>query len=145
PSTSLSDLYAYGSSTGSASGHPVKINKLVDSLATVSGRDATKDQVAYNIYDAAGRVGATLTVVDASSTSYAVAITRLYYNDSRLTDSVEYNWRPNIAANAPQMSLADVDALMAPTLDPVRDRRTRNFYDSDGNLVGTLDAIGYLT
>ncbi|HEV7609219.1 MAG TPA: hypothetical protein VGO61_17895 [Steroidobacteraceae bacterium] len=144
--TTLNDLYTYGSATGSASGHPITIKKLVDSLAIVPGRDPANDQVVYNTYDSAGRLAATVEVLlTYDATQIIGGIKRFYYNGARLTDAVTYYFRPLMAKDATEFSLVQLDQLMAPYLDASKDRRTRNFYDGDGHLIAMLDAMGYLT
>jgi YD repeat-containing protein len=121
------------------------IKVLVDSLAGVAGRDAAKDQVSRSVYDSAGKLVFTLDAVsthDATKDRYAV--TRFYYNgSSRLTDTVSYaNY---VALTAATDEFTPLQIFSELTQDANADRRTRNFYDKDGNLQGTLDAQGYVT
>ncbi|HEY4210838.1 MAG TPA: LysM peptidoglycan-binding domain-containing protein [Steroidobacteraceae bacterium] len=117
-----------------AQGKPVNVSiaTLVASVPTSVGR--AYDQITRDVYDAAGLKVYSL---DAGGdvTQY------LYDGAGRLTDQVQYANPFSIAANVNQV----LPSAIAVTPDPVNDRRTRYFYDNDGNLRGQLDATGYLT
>ena len=142
PGATLANLYTIVNGRGNA----MKLKPLLDALATVPGRDAGNDQVIYHAYDSAGRLAATVEILMTVGAGAVGGITRFHYNGGRLTDSVSYAYRPVYTPNAPQLTLAEIDASIAPYVNfEGRDRRTRNFYDRDGNLIATLDAEGYLT
>jgi YD repeat-containing protein len=104
----------------------VSISALLLDLTTVSGRDATKDQITRSTYDAAGRVTYT---VDPNG-----GVTQFLYDGAgRVTGAKRYA-TPIAASAAPDTVGADA----------VNDRRTRNFYDNDGKLLATLDPQGYV-
>lgn len=90
--------------------------------------NAAKDRTDWNIYDSAQRL---IRSIDATG-----AVTAFEYDGmSRLVRTTQYANR--LASSAPRSSL--------PAASPDHDRVTRNFYDKDGLLVGTLDAEGYLS
>lgn len=90
--------------------------------------DSLKDRTDHNFYDAAQRL---IRTVDATG-----AVTTFDYDGmSRLVRSTQYANR--LAPSASRSSL--------PAASPDHDRVTRNFYDKDGLLVGSLDAEGYLS
>jgi YD repeat-containing protein len=104
----------------------VNIADLLTDLAAVPGRDATKDQITRSTFDAAGRMTYT---VDPNG-----GVTQFFYDGAgRVTGTKRYA-TPIGAGAAPSTVVAD----------PVNDRRTRNFYDNDGNLLATLDAQGFV-
>ena len=95
------------------------------------------DVWSFFVYDKEGkRIAAT--GGDGAVTTYA------YDASGRLITTIGY---------ANKLSSAQIDAFKAsppttvvlPAADPARDGVARNFYDRDGNQVGTLDALGYLT
>ncbi|QPF74663.1 LysM peptidoglycan-binding domain-containing protein [Roseateles sp. DAIF2] len=92
------------------------------------------DQVAWTLYDAAGRVSKT---VDALG---YVSETR-YDGASRVVATQRYANPIDLAA----FKADPVTAKAVPVADAARDRVTRNFYDAEGRLVGMLDAEGFLT
>jgi YD repeat-containing protein len=99
---------------------------ITDSLATV----ATK-RTSRTLYDAAGRVAAT---VDAE----LYVVENVYDGSGLLTSSIRYATK---TANATATTLGS----LRPTLNANDDQTTRYYYNGRGQLIGTLDAQGYLT
>jgi len=99
------------------------------------------DQFARTIYDAAGRMAYRLTQAQDQGGATTYAVTQyLYDGANRVTDVIQYKNVATVLA-----TVDEVTAFIGPTADTSNDRRTRNFYDNDGHLAGTLDAMGYLT
>jgi YD repeat-containing protein len=111
---------------------PLSMSSLLTAIAGVSGRDAARDQITRNVYDTAGRLVYTI--------DGARAVRQLFYDGaSRVVKAVDYSVTVNIADTADQVLPADV--IIGTDANA---RTTRNFYDSDGLLLATLDAEGYL-
>ena len=103
-------------------------------LSTVRPPSSVSDQKSWRIYDLAGRLVRT---VDAAG-----AVTDLHYDGaSRLVGSTQYSRVIGTAA----LGAAPPLTTTTPIADAENDRITRRFYDSDGLLLATLDAEGYLT
>jgi YD repeat-containing protein len=127
-----------------AQGRPtqVSIDTLVESLASVAGRNPSLDQVSRTVFDAAGRLVYTIDALG--------GVTQTHYDGaSRVTGTTAY---ANPLSVAIPDSVAEVSvAQLAPGgayaigTSSEDDRITRNFYDADGNLRAVLDAEGYLT
>ncbi|MBW8756182.1 MAG: hypothetical protein JF586_01100, partial [Burkholderiales bacterium] len=90
---------------------------------------------AWTLYDTAGRVSKQ---IDAAG---YVTETR-YDGASRVTDVI--GWANPVAIAGINAQTLAAAAAATPTADNNNDRRTRTFYDNDGNVAGTLDAEGYL-
>ncbi|MCA3174483.1 MAG: RHS repeat protein, partial [Burkholderiales bacterium] len=92
----------------------------------------------WNLYDRAGRLAKT---VDEQG-----FVTEMQYDGaSRLVGTVRYA----TALSAAQQALISADTLpsdaaVSVTPNAAQDRRTREFYDADGLLRGSLDAEGYV-
>jgi len=99
-------------------------------------RPAGTTFVAWTLYDTAGRV--------AKRIDAAGYVTEMRYDgDSRVTDVI--GWANAVAIAGITAATLPTAAAATPTADAVNDRRTRTFYDNDGNVVGKLDAEGYLS
>ena len=124
-------VYATAVDTGllvDAAGHPTNV-----SLASIRPAASADDQKAWRAYDAAGRLAKT---VDAGG-----AVVELAYDGaSRVVETTAY--ATVIATGALGNAPAAASITPAPS---AADRVSRNFYDNDGDLVGTLDAEGYLS
>ncbi|TMJ14329.1 MAG: RHS repeat protein, partial [Alphaproteobacteria bacterium] len=97
----------------------------------------TADRWEWRIYDAANRLVQT---IDAAGATIVMA----YDGASRLTSTTAYS---NMIASGTVSGykLSPPTAPVTVTADSTKDRTTRLYYDSDGNLIGTLDAEGGLT
>jgi len=113
-------------------GNPANVSlaTLLSNLPTIVGR--ANDQITRVVYDAAGRKQYSIDAVG-DVTKY------VYDGENRLTEEVQYATAITIAASVGQVLPSDVSVGSSPN-----DRHTRNFYDNDGHLTGTLDAAGYL-
>ncbi|HEY4079574.1 MAG TPA: LysM peptidoglycan-binding domain-containing protein [Burkholderiaceae bacterium] len=103
-------------------------------LADIRPAGNTADTSNWNLFDAAGRLSKT---VDA----LGYVVETRYDGASGVTDVIRYA----NAINLITFSAAPIAANATPVVNATADRRTRNFYDDDGLLRGTLDAEGYLT
>ena len=106
--------------------------------------DDANDRFDYQLYNALGQLAQT---IDASG-----AVTRCQYdNAGRLTATLRYATRlpaerlARLPALSSQGELDPSDAANQPAADAVNDRVSRQFYDRDGLLVGSVDGEGYLT
>lgn len=107
-------------------------------LASVTpAADATNDRWSWSVYDADGRLAEHIN-------GQGEAITYSYDAASRLISTTGYATRLS-AATVAAFKAATPTAVVLPAADATNDRTTRNFYNSDDQLVGTLDADGYLT
>jgi YD repeat-containing protein len=115
-----------------ANGNPTSVT-----LASIRPAAASGDARSYSIYDAAGRVVETIDPAGAVTT-YA------YDGANELVSKTAY---ANILSASTLMGFETTlpTALVLPTANPSADQTTRYFYDPDGNLIGTLDSLGYLT
>jgi YD repeat-containing protein len=103
-------------------------------LAAIRPALSGADRSTWNIYDQAGRLVETI-----DPAGGATVFT--YDGASQLLSTARY-------ANAVDMSAFSTTlptTLQLPTSDAIHDQVSRNFYDSDGLLIGTLDADGALT
>jgi YD repeat-containing protein len=109
-----------------AQGNPLEVE--IGNLRPAANK---ADQVSFNFYDSANQLSDT---VDASG-----AVTRYRYDGlGRIVTQTRFANRINLDALAGKTSVGTLASS-------AQDRITRNFYDSDSNLVGVLDADGYLT
>lgn len=98
--------------------------------------DDDRDSYVWRIYDDADRLIAT---VDAAG----VAMSFAYDGLSRLVSTTAYyNY---VSAAVVDGFRSSPPTSFTPPLTDARDRVTRNFYDDDGQLIGTLDSSGALT
>ena len=113
-------------------GNPANVSlaTLLSNLPTILGR--ANDQVTRAVYDAAGRKQYSIDAVG-DVTKY------VYDGANRITEEVQYATAITVAASVGEMLPSDVSMG-----DDPGNRQTRNFYDNDGHLTGTLDAAGYL-
>jgi YD repeat-containing protein len=111
-----------------ASGNPANVT-----LAAIRPAATAQDQSTWKIYDQANRL--VKTVDEAGFVTEQV-----YDGASRVTDIIRYA-TPINTATLP----ADPQPGNAVPPTSAADRHTRNFYDQDGLLRGTLDAEGFLT
>lgn len=102
--------------------------------------DLLADRIKTSFYDAAGRL-----IASQDPDGYIVQLQ--YDGASQVVRTIAY-------ANAREVLRLDgsasggvvaAPAFVQPVEDSVRDRATRNYYNTVGQLVGTLDAEGYLT
>ncbi|MFT4025416.1 MAG: hypothetical protein QM676_01245 [Novosphingobium sp.] len=112
-------------------------------VAAIRPTAAAADRWAWTVYD---RSGAVVGTIDAGG-----AVTKLVYDGAgRLTGTTQY---ANLLAAATVNGSDGISGyrsslpttLTLPAADSANDRRSRGFFDSDGLLVGSLDADGYLT
>jgi|GEM_PF-1818182 len=98
---------------------------------------ADGDLWTWNVYDAADRLVETLDSVG-RATSFA------YDSDARLVGSTAYS---NLldSATIGALKAATPTAPVLPAASAGADRTLRSFYDTDGQLVGTLDGTGAMT
>jgi YD repeat-containing protein len=115
-----------------ASGNPTMVDPN-----TLHPSAGTADRWEWRIYDAADRLVQT---IDAAGATTVMA----YDGASRLLSTTAYS---NMIASATVSGykLSPPTAPVSVTADASKDRTTRLYYDSDGNLIGTLDAEGGLT
>jgi len=114
------------------SGNPLA---TVDTLRLRASATGSQDRVVRAVYDSANRL------VYSIDEEGGVTETR-YDGASRVTQTIAYANRVTIPRTTAEVTIAAVQALLTSSTD---DRHTRNFYDQDGNLLGTLDAAGYLS
>ncbi|WP_323740962.1 LysM peptidoglycan-binding domain-containing protein [Caenimonas koreensis] len=95
------------------------------------------DQSTWRAYDAAGRLSKTVSA-EGSVVEY------FYDGASLLLSTKEYATRLT-ATQMAALGNKPAPGAIAPTPDTASDRVTRNFYDADNLLIGTLDAAGYVT
>jgi YD repeat-containing protein len=106
-------------------------------VATVRPTAAATDRWSWNIYDKSGKLIQTIDAVGAT-------VQFVYDGAGRLN----YSWRRYYQLTATQLSgfkTAPPTSLIMPPDYAGQDRPVRNFYDTDGRLVGTADEEGYLT
>ncbi|OHX11189.1 hypothetical protein BI347_15905 [Chromobacterium sphagni] len=106
--------------------------------------DDGNDRFEYQLYDSLGRLAQT---IDAEG-----GVVRNQYDAAgRLTRSVRYATRlsaerlARLPALSSQGELDPNDAANQPAADAANDRVSRQLYDCDGLLVGSVDGEGYLT
>ncbi|HEV7610186.1 MAG TPA: hypothetical protein VGO61_22835 [Steroidobacteraceae bacterium] len=93
------------------------------------------DRITRSVYDVAGRLAFG---IDADG-----AVTRYFYDGAgRRTTEVRFANRVAIDAAVESLSVDFVEPLIVGSPE---DRRTRHFYDADGNEIATLDSAGYLS
>jgi YD repeat-containing protein len=110
----------------------VPLNSLLSAIGEIPGRDEAEDRISRWVYDAAGRL---VYEIDPAG-----AVTQTITDGAgRVTGTVQYAVLVSIDPNLDALDVSDI------TLTPAaKDRHTRSLYDGDGNLVGALDAEGYL-
>ncbi|MGE5566052.1 MAG: Ig-like domain-containing protein, partial [Parcubacteria group bacterium] len=115
-----------------ANGNPTSVQ-----LSSVRPASDAADRWEWRIYDAAYRLVQTIDAAGAV-TSYA------YDGASRLISTTA---RANLVAAATLATFQTTPPTtsVSVTANSNADRVTRNFYDNNGRLVGTLDGEGYLT
>jgi trimeric autotransporter adhesin len=107
-------------------------------IATIRpAANSTYDKWSWAVYDSGGRVSQTIDGVG-GVTAFA------YDNSNRLIKTTSY---VNTLAQATidGFKTAAPLAAVAVTADSTKDRVTRSFYNRDGQMVGALNAEGYLT
>ena len=111
----------------------VPANVPLATLIAQANTDPAENEVTRSVYDAAGRL--------VYSIDDAGAVTENIYDGAgRVTDVIQYATPVSIPASVGELRPADV-----PVVASASDRHTRNFYDANGDLIGTLDAAGFLT
>lgn len=104
-------------------------------LATIVPAANALDIVGWNFYDNAGRL--------AKTRDGLAYVTEFKYDGAgQLVAQLRY---ANAATGAVSLATLATDAAATPTVNAAADRITRNFYDNDGLLLGTLDGAGYLS
>lgn len=112
------------------SGNPT--NVALSTLRTAAGGSPAQDRITRNVYDAAGLLVYTIDEIG--------AVTQFIYDGGgRVTDTVRYANPVTIARSVDQVLPGSFTITTS-----ANDRRTRNLYNGDNQLVGTLDAGGYL-
>ena len=122
----------------------VDTSELVDSdgnptgatLADIRPDASAYDQRTWQVNDAAGRLIYNIAANGA-------VIQTVYDGDSQVTETVAYANPIDTSSLDSAPSAQDIAALLKPSAGA--DQVTRNFYDSDGNLTGTLDPTGHVT
>jgi len=109
-------------------GQPAAVN-----VSAVRPATNTSDRNTWTIYDAAGRVIETIDPAG-HATVYS------YDGASQLVGTTQYYTALNIAA----LKASPPTSLTLPATN-AKDVSTRSFYDKDGNLIGSLDALGTFT
>jgi YD repeat-containing protein len=108
---------------------------LTATVATVR-KTAPGDLREWRAYDSAGRLSRVARAVGAGT---AVAVTETRYDGaSRVIAMVQY------AGTLVEGSTAVAAGRINAPASSAQDRISRNFFDADGRLLGTLDAEGYL-
>jgi YD repeat-containing protein len=102
-------------------------------LSTLRPSAKPTDVYQWNAYDKAGRL------VKAVNAEGAVSET-FYDGADRIVKVTQYAARISTGS----LGVAPTPESIAPALDAARDRSSRFFYDSQGLLLGELDAEGYL-
>ncbi|PCE23749.1 hypothetical protein BWP39_29150 [Paraburkholderia acidicola] len=120
------------SASGLASLLDAKGNPGNATLASIRPAASALDHVLRNIYDASGRLAVT---IDAAGQ----VTQNVYDGASRVVSVIRYATPINLANLGDNPGAADVMPAAS-----AQDRITRNFYDEDGLLRGTLDGEGYL-
>ena len=113
------------------SGNPTAVT--LATVRTAASGQPTQDRITRNVYDTAARLVYSIDEIG--------AVTQYFYDGAgRVTDTVRYTNPVTIARTVDQLLPSDITVTAASATD----RRTRFFYDSDGNLAGKLDGEGYL-
>ncbi len=101
-------------------------------LAAIRPAPSADDRSTWSAYDVAGR--------SVKSVDEAGYVTQYFYDGAgRMTDTVQFAGAINTVLMSDRPSAADINPISSPL-----DRLTRNFYDADGKLRGTLDGEGYM-
>ena len=126
PSTRLSSLSTGGWAT-----------VLLSDMRTEANTAPASNQITRSVYDASGALVYSLELIDATNQYYAV--TKYTYDGAgQLTEELRYRNTVTIAAS--------VDEVLTVTVSThADDRKTRYFYNADGQRIGALDGAGYLT
>jgi YD repeat-containing protein len=114
----------------------------LDTLRTTANANPSQNQISRVVYDGAGRVVYSLNQVDGTPQEFSVART-VYDGANRITDVIQYAVAVSIGAETGEIPAATIAGLV--NVSHADNRHTRNFYDADGMLAGSLDAMGYLT
>lgn len=111
-------------------------NPTAVTLADLRPIEDPNKRITHTIYDSANRA---VLAIEAHDTDTALGyVTRTIYDGAgRVTDVIRYA----TAITVPATPTVD---NVTPIENANLDRRTRSFYDNDGNLRGTLDAEGYV-
>ncbi|HXH14344.1 MAG TPA: hypothetical protein VNP04_31850, partial [Alphaproteobacteria bacterium] len=120
-----------------ANGRP--INTV--SLNSVRPASSSADRTSFQLYDNANRLVMAISPHD-SDPSRGYVTQSFYDGAGRPTDTIAYANAISLTGLSQNPSPSDISARLQ--TDSATDRHTRRFYERDGNLVGTLDAEGYL-
>src|SRR5262249_54949617 len=105
----------------------------LSTLISQANTNPAANEISRAVYDAAGRL--------IYSIDDAGAVTQNIYDGAgRVTDTIAYATPVSIAANTGELQPSQIIVVTS-----ALDRRTRYFYDNDGNVVGELDPAGDLT
>lgn len=122
-----------------AAGHLTTLadpNNSLD-IATIRPAGHYLDIWAWTVYDNGGRV---IETIDGSG-----GATKFEYDKSdRLIKTTSY-FNKLTQVQVDGFKTTPPAALVTPAASSTKDNITRSFYDSDGRMIGALDALGYLT
>jgi YD repeat-containing protein len=111
-------------------------NNALD-IATIRPAAGQYDIWSWSVYDNGGRI---VEKIDGTG-----GATRFEYDRSdRLIKTTSY-FNKLTTTQVDGFKVTPPTALTVPTASSTKDNITRNFYDNDGRLIGSLDALGYLT
>ncbi len=123
---------------------PLDTSLLVDddgnptgvSLAAIRPAATADDETSWQVNDSTGRPIYTIAANG--------AVTQTVYDGaSQVVETIAYANPINTGALGSAPSAQDITQLLSPSAGA--DQVTRNFYDSDGDLLGTLDPTGHVT
>jgi YD repeat-containing protein len=130
---SAANLAALVDSSGNA------VDVSMTTLRLQAGGDAATNRVARSVYDGAGRL-----VYSIDETG---AVKQVVYDGAgRVTDNISYATRITVPRSVDQLQPSDLTSAGSAYLvvSSPDDRRSRTFYAGSGNVIGTLDAAGYI-
>jgi YD repeat-containing protein len=118
-------------SLADGSGNPTAVT--LATLRTAASGNAAQDRITRNVWDNAGRLVYTIDEIG--------ALTQFFYDGAgRITDQLRYTTPVTISRTVDQVLPGSFTVTTH-----ADDRRSRNFYDAEGRLLGTLDGERYLT
>lgn len=113
-----------------ASGNPTNV-----AIASIRPVESAADRITRNVYNNGGQLQYSL--------DEAGAVTEHFYDGAgRLTATMLY---ANVVTSIPRSQDQVLPGTFTIVWDSANDRRTRYFYDNDGNVVATLDSGGFLS
>ncbi len=108
-------------------------------LRTEANAAPNGNQITRNVYDVSGALVYTLDQPDATIPTVFAVTQNVYDGAGRLTDQIRFFNAQTIAVTVDEVLPSAITVATNAS-----DRRTRSFYNSDGQLTGTLDGAGYL-